>query len=372
MIPARSASRLRPPARQRGAALLLAMLILTLIATLASAMVWQQWRAVQVEAAERARSQATWILVGALDWARLILREDKPGVDHLGEPWAVPLAEARLSSFLAAGKEGSRSADGDDGLDAFLSGSITDAQSRYNLNNLVVGGQAVPGEVLLLRRLFDNIGVAPELAVTITVGLRDAGGGRAAETPAAGTTPPGGTGTGTGTGAGTGAGTGTEPPPAAGDADTETLSLPPVAADPPLLPQTLKQLRWLGIDNDALARMAPHVTLLPTNRPTSVNLNTASRELIAAAIGKLDLAGAQSLVQARERKPFQSLAEASAVVPGFNLVSSQVGVATDYFEVRGRLRLGDRVLEERSLVWRNQRDVQTLSRERITGPDQPP
>jgi general secretion pathway protein K len=138
------------------------------------------------------------------------------------------------------------------------------------------------------------------------------------------------------------------------------------------LPQTLKQLRWLGIDNDALARMAPHVTLLPTTRPTSVNLNTASRELIAAAIGKLDLAGAQSLVQARERKPFQSLAEASAVVPGFNLVSSQVGVATDYFEVRGRLRLGDRVLEERSLVWRNQRDVQTLSRERITGPDQPP
>ena len=32
-------------------------------------MVWQQWRAVQVEAAERARTQAAWILTGALDWA---------------------------------------------------------------------------------------------------------------------------------------------------------------------------------------------------------------------------------------------------------------------------------------------------------------
>ena len=69
-------------------------------------MIWQQWRAVQVEAAERARTQSAWILSGALDWARLILREDarNGGTDHLGEPWAVPLAEARLSTFLAADK----------------------------------------------------------------------------------------------------------------------------------------------------------------------------------------------------------------------------------------------------------------------------
>ncbi len=61
---------------QRGAALLMAMIIVTLVVTLAGAMVWQQWRAVQVEAAERARTQSAWILTGALDWARLILRED--------------------------------------------------------------------------------------------------------------------------------------------------------------------------------------------------------------------------------------------------------------------------------------------------------
>ena len=59
-----------------GAALLTAMIIVALVATLAGAMVWQQWRAVQVEAAERARTQSAWILSGALDWARLILRED--------------------------------------------------------------------------------------------------------------------------------------------------------------------------------------------------------------------------------------------------------------------------------------------------------
>ena len=58
----------------------------------------------QVESAERARVQAYWVLNGALDWARLILREDarQGGPDYLAEPWAVALAPARLTTFLAA------------------------------------------------------------------------------------------------------------------------------------------------------------------------------------------------------------------------------------------------------------------------------
>jgi general secretion pathway protein K len=55
---------------QNGAALLVAMVILTLVTTLAAGMVWQQWRAIQVEAAERTRAQAAWILTGALDMGR--------------------------------------------------------------------------------------------------------------------------------------------------------------------------------------------------------------------------------------------------------------------------------------------------------------
>ena len=99
---------------QRGAALLAAMITVTLVATLAAAALWRQWRGVEVEAAERARVQSAWLLTGALDWSRLILSGDysederkRQMVDHLGEPWAVPLAEARLSTFLAAGESSS-------------------------------------------------------------------------------------------------------------------------------------------------------------------------------------------------------------------------------------------------------------------------
>jgi hypothetical protein len=153
---------------QRGAALLVAMIILTLVSTLAAGMIWQQWRALQVESAERARSQAAWIVTGALDWGRLILREDRTAqVDHLGEVWATPLAEARLSTFLAVDREHTTAS----GPEAFLSGSIRDAQSRYNLRNLVVDGKLVPEEAAVLRKLCETAGVGADTAELIAAGL---------------------------------------------------------------------------------------------------------------------------------------------------------------------------------------------------------
>ena len=52
--------------RQTGAALLAAMLTVALVASMAAAALWQQWRSVEVETAERARVQSLWVLTGAL------------------------------------------------------------------------------------------------------------------------------------------------------------------------------------------------------------------------------------------------------------------------------------------------------------------
>ena len=142
--------------RERGAALLAAMLTVTLVATLAATALWQQWRSVEVEAAERARVQSAWLLTGALDWARLILRQDANagGADHLAEPWAVPLQEARLSTFLSTDTS---TADAD--RDAFLSGQITDLQGRMNLTNLIEDGKVSIPASQTLARLFDQLGL---------------------------------------------------------------------------------------------------------------------------------------------------------------------------------------------------------------------
>lgn len=324
-----------PPHRERGVALLTAMIIVALVATLASAMVWQQWRAIEVEAAERGRAQSSWILSGALDWARLILREDARAkgnavkTDNLGEPWAVPLAEARLSTFLAADKDNNT----DSGPEAFLSGSITDAQGRYNLNNLVGIGDEATAQIQVLTRLCELVGVSGDVAGRIAKGLNDA-----APVPA---TPPSG------------------------------VPVAPRSGNPLLMPQNERQLTWLGIEPAALERLLPYVVLLPTQQ-TKVNVNTASREVIAAATG-LDLAGAERLVQMRASAPFKSVADikdrgALSGTITAEAIAPFVDVASSYFEVRGRLRLEDRTLEEISLVQRTnngpQPAINAISRER--------
>lgn len=315
-------ARLRCCRRQRGAALLTAMVIVTIVTSLAAGMMWRQWRAVQVETAERSRVQSAWMLAGALDWARLILREDarNGGPDHLGEPWAVPLAEARLSTFLAADRDNTG-----DGPEAFLSGSIRDLQSRFNLNNLVRNGEPSERDVAVLQRLAEQLGLDAGIALRIAGELQRA-------TPAA-------------PGAGTGGSGG--------------------GGEAALMPSTVADLAWFGLDAQTVAALAPHVTLLPAR--TRINVNTASREVIAAAIEGLDLGTAERLVQQRQRSPFRDLAGIAAQIG--NAVQPDpevVGTDSAFFEVRGRMRIGERVLEERSLVQRRGREVVALRRERVS------
>jgi general secretion pathway protein K len=164
---------------QRGAALLAAMLTVALVAIFAAGALWQQWRTVEVEGAERQRAQARWLLTGALDWARVILREDARAgdinapTDHLAEPWAVPLQEARLSSFLSALPDGSGNTAEDDKLaqQVLLSGHIVDLQSRLNVTNLLAGEQLDAKTVIAFERLFDALGVPPAQLSLLMQGL---------------------------------------------------------------------------------------------------------------------------------------------------------------------------------------------------------
>ncbi len=306
------------PCDQRGAALLTAMIIVTLVATLAASMIWQQWRAVQVEAAERARAQAAWILSGGLDFARLILREDlrsgRPTA--LTEPWATPLAEARISTFLAVDKSNA-----DDGPEAFLSGSIEDAQARYNVANLVREGKIDPAELETLERLCQTVGVGTGVAQRIANGLL-----------------------------------------AAIVSPTE----PGAGAAAPLQPRTLAQLTWLGVDQKSVQALRPYIVLLPM--PTPLNVNTAGPEVLSAVIKGLDMATAENLLQTRQRAPFRDIKTFTEQIPALEPLTAHLDVRSGFFEVRARLRLDDRVLVERSLMQRLPNgQVNALFRERIAG-----
>lgn len=313
--------------QQRGAALLTAMLTVALVATLASAALWQQWRQVEIEIAERGRSQTAWMMTGALDWTRLILREDAistqgAAADHLGEPWALPVQESKLSTFLSQDQQWR---EGD--AEVFLSGQITDAQSRMNVMNLIEEEKISAPALARFAALFERLGLPlaelQTLAQQLQLSLQAS---RANPAPNSAGTP--------------------SPSPAA------------------LMPQQTAQLVWLGLSPGTVAALQAHITVLP--QATPVNLNTASAEVLSAMLPGLDLASARQAVSQRQRGHWASLnAAQEALGPSGRLLNDkQHSVQSRFFEVQGRMRIDNVVQQETALVWRDGSQVRMLWRVR--------
>ncbi len=303
--------------RQTGAALLTALLSVALIASLAGTALWQQWRVTEVEANERARLQAQWVLQGALDWGRLILAEDgrQGGADHLGEPWALPLKEARLASFLA----NDRNTPADVHLnDTFLAGHIEDLQSRLNVRNLIQDRAVSPEDLQAFERLFEMLQLNPQELQRLALGLRQAA------------------------------------QPVAGVPGQDAL--------PRLWPQRVDHLLWLGLSPSTLDALRPHIAWLPER--VSVNLNTASAAVISASTPGMTLAQARPSVEQRRRQPWKTLDEAQPSGgrrPVFQ--EGRHGVASSYFLISGQLRQGAHRLQAQALVHRTGLQTHVLWRD---------
>ncbi len=320
-----------PSGGQRGAAILMAMLTVVLVATLASAALWQQWRAVEVEAAERTRAQSSWVLTGALDWARLILSEDgrKGGSDHLAEPWAMPLEQARLSTFLAADRSDTLAADASS--NAFLSGQIVDLQARLNLKNLVQDdGKVDPIALRMWERLFTQLGLSRAGLDRLVAQLQRAHKASAAPT---------------------GSNAGADP-----------------ANDGPLSPQEPDQLAWLELDAQTLAQLRPYVTVLPERTP--VNLNTAPGPVLIACLEGVEQADVQRLLTARRLAPWENLEDVkkAAKLPQLQLDPLRVDTRTRFFALLGTLQIDGNTVQEYSVVQRDATVVKTLWRKRPLNP----
>ena len=252
----------------------MAMLVVTLGTLLVSGAALRQSVLVREVENEAAVMQARALMGGAVDWVRLILREDArvSSTDHLAEPWAVPLARTRIDAM------GERAAQ--------LSGRIEDAQARFNLRNVVGAAGVVPVEVATLGRLLALAGertvTAGQLAQRITAAYAVAPGGTAA------------------------------------------------------LPATIDDIAT-GSDAErtALERLRPFVILLPVATP--VNANTASAEVLAARFDNLALADAQRLVASRDRTAFRDFNDVIGRLPGVEPTGGigQITGSSSFFLLRG-------------------------------------
>jgi general secretion pathway protein K len=276
--------------RQRGMAVITAILVVALVASAASFMAWQQQLWVRQVSNLNEQAQSRVVMLAALQWARAILAQDARdnNVDHLGEGWASSLAPLPV--------EGGE-----------LAGGVTDQQGLFNLNSLVREGKASVSDLALFRKLLELLQLSPALADAVVDWID----------PDAEVTYPGG----------------------AEDMDYLVLDPPYRAGNQPLT--TVDGLaRVKGFDAATLERLRPFVTALP--KPTPVNVNTAPPEVLAAAVADLSLDQARVLVDGRKKQYFKDLADFRARLPKTVTQVNDVVLSVDsrYFLVSGHARFG--------------------------------
>jgi general secretion pathway protein K len=348
--------------KERGVAIISALLVVSLSAILVSGMLWRQQVQIRRIENQRLLAQAQWISRSALDWTRLILRSEadtSPTVTYLGGVWGVPIAKTKLSDFLGQiGEVRSQ-----EGASTYLSGSIEDAQAKFNLRNLV--STPTPGvltinveQIQAFQRLLTMLGINGSLAKTVALQIR-AGLARSATRfqTQAGNSTNATTGTSTNAtiaalaqGGGTGGGNFTDDP-GLKDADSN-------AAVAPLQMISVDSLLDVpGFSPEAVAKLRPFVTVLPTTTP--VNMNTAPAEVVAAVVPGMSLSQGQAFVARRETVFFHDVGNVQLALTGagVNAVTSidanSIDVTTRYFVIHGRVEHERAQLERTTLVYRD-------------------
>ena len=359
----RSGRQLRQPRRQRqrGVAVITALLLTTLAISIVASLFWQQQVEVRSMENQRLNLQTRWILRGALDWASLVLRQD--AIDNreytaLNHVWATPLAETRLDQYIERERvEG-------EVFDATLSGTISDATSRYNLSNLASAGQLDLAQVDIFARLLSNLQLNPALAkaaanmvaagAPVATGAVDpvtgqeidgAGGKQSENDPGA---VPGGSSVPIqeGADAGDDAAGGSD---AGGGVRLQAVSREGIGTPIKFL-EVDDLLAVKGFTPEIVNKLRPFVTVLPD--PTPVNVNTAPPEVLAAVVPNFSLSEANALVQRRRNVPWRGMQYFIADIGGRTLTGNALDVHSNYFIVSSRIRLDRAALNAEALIKR--------------------
>jgi general secretion pathway protein K len=296
---------------QRGVAIITALVVVAAATIAVSTMMWRESISVRKVENQAALGQARWLARSAIEWARLVLLQDArtSAVDHLGEIWAIPLAETRVTDDLAASQPGVAVVPGTsptpfaDNDAAFISGQMHDAQARINLRGLSSGDQVDEQRLGVLTRLMDVLSLNKDLAKAIAA----------------------------------------------------RFGAPPKVDS---FDDLARSMNAEGTMDAAVAnRLRPYLVVLPA--PTPVNLNTASAEVLAAVIPDLPLDGARALARSRDQAWFNQVGDVGARLPGAGGTEAptNVSVSSNYFEVDGRVRVGRADLQVAALIEREQNGV---------------
>ncbi|MFT3737087.1 MAG: type II secretion system minor pseudopilin GspK [Rhodocyclaceae bacterium] len=295
--------------RQSGAALLMAILTVALVAAVASAVIAEHGGAVEQLSGRSDQAQARWLARGAVDWARNVLEFDlkrarTSGSDHFGEEWAIRVPATPVN-------------EGD------VSGEIDDLSGHFNINSLTENGVADSGSQAILQRLLETLRMPPRDAQMLVNAITDW--------------------------------IDTDDAPANYGAEVDWYTNAKQKIRPPNAPiiSINELLAVRGMTNELLEQLRPHIAALPPAART-INVNTASAEVLAAYIDKLPLATAQQIANSRKTLVFSTVGDFTKLLPpSSSYNASQFSVLSYYFLATGRARWGDATTHMQVLLFRN-------------------
>ncbi|MEG2029924.1 MAG: type II secretion system minor pseudopilin GspK [Janthinobacterium sp.] len=311
------------PARQRGVAVITALLLTALAITVVASLFWQQQVQVRSMENQRLRLQTQWAMRGMVDFARFWLRQDNPALTAADGVWATPIEEARLDDYVDREKVDTEK------FDATVSGRALDAQARFNISNLLIAtGGVSPPNVRAYQRLLSNLQLDSSLAQpTADAVLRARPTPRTAGSDSDGKSA-----------AASSAGGGSEPV-----AFTQVEDL---LAVPGYTPQIIEKLR-------------DFVIVLP--ELTAVNVNTAPAEVLSA-ITDMSLSEASALTLSNPRKKFVDRENFQNNINGKKPIEGvDIDVKSRYFLTVIRVRLDRAALDAVALVNRKTDPQRTTS-----------
>jgi general secretion pathway protein K len=289
--------------RARGAAIVMAMLLAALAATIAAGLLWQQQRWAGEYERRRDQVQAQVLAMAGVQWARQILYDTTrtSSITHLGQPWAYRLPPTPIEN-------------------GSIGGYIVDAQSRINVNNLALPGDAPKPTRAALQRLFTTLGLP--VALLNAIGDWVDADDRVTE------------------------GGGAE------DGYYLAQSVPGLAANAPVR-RFAELLAVRGASAPVLARLNNFVAAV--DAPAAVNVNTAPAEVLMAALDGLDAEGAAALIAARTQAPFTSLDDFRTRLarPQVKIDESVISLRSDWFLVTIEAHQGDTQARARGLLRRS-------------------
>jgi general secretion pathway protein K len=274
-----------PPRRiqrspMQGAALIVALLLTALGAAVAAQLIQPLAGWLKREYVARDLQASYTLADAAATWSLTVLAGDArtSTIDHYGELWAIALPPTQVEGGT-------------------IEGRITDLQAKFNLNSVIdAAGNRSDANVVICAAVFARAGLPVALAQRLADALdRDqiTASGQS-ETQAWG-----------------------------GSMRNARLN---VLAD---------LLTLGGFTPSQLAALAPWVDVLPESTP--LNVNTATAEMLAAALPNVTAEKWAKALTARQSKPFSSVNELGTLV-GDGLPDTAFSVSAQYFEMNAKIQ----------------------------------